>query len=84
MRASRGKDWTLEEVKKALELYLSSGRVPDKSDAKVKALASALGRTPDAVVYKIGNLRYIETKGKKGFAHGGAKDREAWTRFAKT
>ena len=75
------RNWTFSEVERALELYISFRKVPDKKNPEVRKLAAAIRRTPDAVIYKIGNLQHLQTKGKKGFAHVGETDRVVWKEF---
>jgi 5-methylcytosine-specific restriction protein A len=84
-------NWTRDEVILALDLYFDCrGRVPDKSDARVKALSNVLRafphhsraarkesfRNPDGVAFKLQNLRQVATG--KGLGNVSKVDREVW------
>lgn len=55
------------------------------SNARVRALAAAIGRTPGAVSYKLGNFVALDPEmiaaGKKGFDNYSRLDAEVWNEF---
>jgi uncharacterized protein DUF3883 len=73
--------WSTEEVILAMALYQDILRVPEEYDPKVTEIARAIGRTPDAVVYKIANLRFLLTQGARGFKHTARTDRMVCKQF---
>lgn len=77
----RGPRWSRDEVVLAMALYMDGRKVPDKSDSRVRKLASMLERPVGAVVYKIGNLQYLDTDGKKGWSNLSETDRRVWKEF---
>jgi len=79
-------DWTPAEAVLAMMILVYGdpsrlgGTKVDAAGARrqhpaVVAAARATGRTDGAVVYKVMNLRSIQTDGSRGFAHGAAVDR---------
>ncbi len=38
-------------------------------------------RSPDSIVYKLQNFRYLDTDGKSGFSHYASEDKEVWEEF---
>jgi Protein NO VEIN, C-terminal len=77
----RGPRWNHDEVVLALDTYMDGRKVPNKSDSRVRKLASMLDRPVGAVVYKIGNLQYLDTGGKKGWSNLSETDRKVWKEF---
>lgn len=75
--------WTKEETLKAFALYLilPSGK-HDKRNKDVIALAQNLGRTPNAVVLKLGNIKYFDPFNPgKGLGHGSKLDAAVWDKY---
>lgn len=58
-----GKKWTREETILAFDLYCNMpfSKVT-KRNPRIIELASLIGRTPDSVVFKIGNLAHHDPK----------------------
>ncbi len=44
-------------------------------------ISDAIGRTADSVVYKVANLRFLDSGGTKGLSHVGRTDRLVWEEF---
>jgi len=65
----------------ALVLYQEIKKVPEEHEPRVIEIARAIGRTPDSVVYKIANLRFLVTGGQRGLKHVGGTDRKVWAEF---
>ncbi len=72
---ARGPPWSRDEVILTLALYRQIHRVPEEYEPHVKEIADLIERTPDAVVYKIANLRFLDTRGRRGFRNIGAMDK---------
>jgi putative restriction endonuclease len=78
--------WTRDQVLRALSLYcvLPFGRL-HKANPDVIALAQELGRTPDAVAFKLTNLASFDpqhkARGVGGMANASRLDREVWDEF---
>ncbi len=77
------RNWSQEEVRHALALYLVTdfgrfhSRNPDVID-----LASRIGRTPSAVALKLSNLAALdESLPQKGMANASNMDRQVWAEF---
>lgn len=77
------RNWSQEEVRHALALYLVTdfghfhSRNPD-----VIALAARIGRTPSAVALKLSNLAALdESLPQKGMANASNMDRQVWAEF---
>lgn len=83
---SAGKRWTRDELLIVLNLYhkLTFGQFHKKNPAVVD-LATKLGRTPDAVAMKLGNLASVDPVLKlrdiKGLEGASALDKEMWKEF---
>ena len=81
------KNWSENELLLAFNLYC---KIPfgqyDHKNEKVKELANLIGRTPNAVALKLGNLArldpYHKSRGVKGLKHGSKLDEEIWNRFS--
>jgi putative restriction endonuclease len=58
---------------------LADGRM--RQHPAVLAVAKAIGRSPDAVVFKVMNLRSVLTQGARGFHRVAALDRETVARY---
>lgn len=74
-------NWSREETLLALGLYVAKpprGRKNwDKTDDAVMTIASQIGRTPDAIILKIGNLKASDpNRPGYGLANGSRLDRE--------
>jgi Protein NO VEIN, C-terminal len=65
----------------ALNVYKKLGKVPEERDPLVLEVARLTGRTPDSVVYKVANLRFLDSGGTKGLKHIGKTDRLVWRAF---
>jgi len=77
----RGSNWSRDEIILAFACYREIGKVPEEHDTRVVRIAEVIHRTPDAVVYKIANLRFLDTRGKRGFEHIGQMDKKVWSEF---
>lgn len=78
------KNWTQDETLAAFALYLilSPGQ-HDKRNSDVVALANAIGRSPAAVAFKLGNIRANDPmRRSKGLTHGSKKDAEVWEEYS--
>ena len=81
-----GQNWTKEETIIAFNLYCKipfkdcSGRHP-----LVRQYAEIIGRTPDAVNMKVGNIGRFDPELKKqgitGLSHGARLEKEVWAEF---
>jgi Protein NO VEIN, C-terminal len=78
---SRGVPWSRDEVTLALNVYKKLGKVPEERDPLVLEVARLTGRTPDSVVYKVANLRFLDSGGTKGLKHIGKTDRLVWRAY---
>lgn len=83
---ARNADWSWDETYMAFVLYqVLAPKDQDDKNGDVKALAAAIGRTPDAVAKKIANIAAHDEQrvalGKKGLTHGSKKDAEIWERY---
>ncbi len=78
----RGPPWSREEDILALALYRASGSAHDDLDPEVQEIAHPLQRSPSAVVFKLGNFKAVETRGKAGFTHFAPMDQKVWQEFA--
>jgi putative restriction endonuclease len=79
------RNWTEQEVRKALALYLrtSFGRFHQRNP-DVIALALDIGRTASAVALKLVNLAALDDSlPRKGMANASATDRAVWQAFLK-
>ena len=76
-------EWSDFEDAACLYLYLKYGRRQlDDTDKEVIKLARAIGRTPAAVSYKLGNFRYVDPSSHgKGFEHVSTTDRKIWNAY---
>ena len=78
--------WTRDEMILVLNLYLKTpfGRM-HKSNPDVIKIASLIGRTPDAVAYRLVNYAacdpQLRQRGISGMSHGGKKCEEYWNDF---
>lgn len=83
---ARKDDWTRDQIVKAIALYcqLPFGQMDARTPA-VKALATAIGRTPGAIAYKLANFAsldpYHKNRGVKGMANSSKADREIWAEY---
>lgn len=75
------KEWSRDEFLVTLDLYLNEDITEDKSDPEVQNAAKLIGRTPDAVVYRLGNYRHLDPEGSKGFENTGQPCIEIWQEF---
>ena len=77
--------WTEEEATLALCLYYE---IPtskhDKATKEVQELASLLNRSVGSVVFKLGNLKSLDSNADgTGFTHGANIDKVVWNRYLK-
>jgi hypothetical protein len=80
---SEKRNWSDEEVREALALYLRTpfGRIHSRNP-DILALANRLGRTPGAVALKLTNLAALDDSlPRKGMANASATDRRVWAEF---
>jgi putative restriction endonuclease len=77
----RGPPWTRDEDVLALALYKSTGSSHDDEDPEVAELSRLLKRTPAAVVFKLGNFKAVQTKGRAGLSHFAPMDLKVWREF---
>lgn len=79
----RNRNWTEEEDILALCLYYELPTSKhDKNTPEVKALASLLGRSVGSVVFKLGNLKALDsTQTGTGFVHGAKMDKRVWDKY---
>lgn len=76
-------NWTEQQDIIALFLYtlLPSGKW-DKDNPTIKEYAALIKRTPDAVVFKLGNLRSLDNSHQsKGLANCSKTDRQVWSQY---
>ena len=79
-------NWTEEQITVVLYEYCRKpfGQFSAKKDF-VRELAALIGRTPDAVVRKVGNLASFDPKMKSrgvgGLVHTGKLDEVIWNRY---
>jgi len=76
-----GGAWSRDEFLVTLDLYLNNDIVEDKSDPRVQETAELIGRTPAAVVYRLGNYRHLDPEGTKGLKNTGRPCVEVWQEF---
>jgi hypothetical protein len=74
-------EWSRDEFLITLDLYLNEDITEDTSDPKVQETAELIGRTPDAVVYRLGNYRHLDPVGTKGLKNTGRPCVEIWQEF---
>lgn len=74
-------EWTRDEFLVTLDLYLNDNITESKSDPVVQDIAKLIGRTPDAVVYRLGNYRHLDPAGTKGLENTGQPCVEIWQEF---
>lgn len=78
--------WTRDEMILVLNLYL---KIPfgkmHKGNPNVIKMAHLIGRTPDAVAYRLVNYAsydpQLKQRGISGMSHGGKKCEEYWNEF---
>lgn len=83
---AHGDRWSREETIAALSLY---AQIPFGSihhtNPRVVALATAIGRTPSSVSYRLTNLASLDpelrARGIKGMSNASALDREVWKAY---
>ncbi len=79
-------NWNREQLLVALNLYcqMDFGKF-HKGNPRIIAVAKQLGRTPDAVAMKLGNLASLDpaitASGRKGLPGASALDRKIWSEF---
>lgn len=80
------KNWSEQELIVAFNLYckLPFGQY-NHANKKVIELAEVLGRTPDAIAFKLGNFARLDPvhqkRGVKGWQHGSKLDEVVWNKF---
>lgn len=78
--------WTRDEMILVLNLYLKMpfGKM-HKGNPNVIKMAHLIGRTPDAVAYRLANYAsydpQLKQRGISGMSHGGKKCEEYWNEF---
>ncbi|MBS4913474.1 MAG: HNH endonuclease [Veillonella sp.] len=82
------KNWTEDEL---ILTYYYYCQIPikkiNKNTSEIKNIADLIGRTPSSVVYKMLNLRYIESQSQnlpeegKGLSNGGKLDKKVFFHF---
>ncbi len=78
--------WTRDEMILILNLFLKTpfGKM-HKSNPEVIKMAQLIGRTPDAVVFRLGNYASLDPqlkqRGISGLSHTGKKCKECWNEF---
>jgi putative restriction endonuclease len=81
------RDWTRDELIVAFNLYcrIPFGRIHIRNP-EIKALASALGRTPSSVSWKLANFARFDPALQKrqirGAAHGAKAEEKIWNEFS--
>lgn len=78
------RNWSPEETRAAFALYftLPSGKW-SKSTPEIVRLAQTIGRSPDAVVFKLGNLRARDPqRPSKGLQNASMLDQKIWEDYA--
>jgi len=86
MRSNHQRLWTREELIIAFNLYckIPFGQI-DQTNAAVIALASALGRTPASLAWKLANFARLDpslqARGIKGASHGSKGEVAVWQEF---
>lgn len=71
--------WTRYEHLIALDLYLNHPEiVEDKSDSTICATAELIGRSLDAIVFRLGNYRYLDPRSSQGLSNISEGCREIW------
>ena len=81
------RDWTRDELIVAFNLYcrIPFGRIHIRNP-EIKALASALGRTPSSVSWKLANFARLDPALQKrqirGAAHGAKAEEKIWNEFS--
>jgi hypothetical protein len=80
----RRRNWTLDELVLALELYLRSKPSQlDKKGPELASLAKLTGRSTDAVYMKLCNFLSLDPKYHgDGLAHNARGDRDVWKQYA--
>jgi putative restriction endonuclease len=79
----RPNDWTRQQTLAALNIYfqLPFGQLHHRN-LKIKQLATWIGRTPDAVTYKLTNFASLDPQviasGRKGMGNSSALDKAIW------
>ncbi|WP_136603218.1 HNH endonuclease [Salinigranum halophilum] len=78
-----GRRWERDEFLITLDLYLNeSDYSMDADDSRIQEVAEVLDRTPDSVVFRLGNYRSLDTSvHQEGFSHGGNTCREIWEEY---
>lgn len=80
------RNWTRNEMILALNLYLKIpfGKIHKRNPAIIK-IAKLIGRTPDAVAYRLANYAsfdpQLKKRGLSGLTHGGKRCAEYWNEF---
>lgn len=79
------RNWTEEEVTLALCIYYELPTSKhDKATKEVQELASLINRSIGSVVFKLGNLKALDSNANgTGFTHGANIDKVVWDRYLK-
>ena len=74
--------WSREQVIVAFYLYVKhSGAYINKKDQEIIDIANLIGRTPDAISFKLGNIRYIDSNGAHGYENYAKEDERVYDEF---
>jgi len=81
-----GMPWSRDDRIFVLALFNVLRPSYSRKDSQVLEAARVTGscrgdRSPDSIVYKLQNFRYLDTNGKSGFSHYALKDKEIWEEF---
>lgn len=82
-QSRHGMRWSKEELILAINLYckIPFGHISARHPWIIE-LATLLGRTPNSLGLKLGNLAALDTSiHQKGLSHGGTLDKEVWDGF---
>jgi putative restriction endonuclease len=84
--AFTGKNWTREQLKLAFYFYCQTpfGQLHGRNPQVIE-LATLIGRTPDALAMKCGNIASLDpairSSGRSGLGNASQLDREIWEEF---
>ncbi|PSQ51907.1 hypothetical protein BRD20_08795 [Halobacteriales archaeon SW_8_65_20] len=74
-----GAIWTRDEHLIVLDLYINHPEiVEDTSDATVQEVADQINRSPDSVVFRLGNYRYLDPRSTQGLSNISKGCRDIW------
>src|SRR5437867_11818285 len=81
-----GMPWSRDDRMFVLALFKVLRPSYSRKDPRVLEAARLTGscrgdRSPDSIVYKLQNFRYLDTDGKSGFSHYALEDKAVWGEF---